>query len=268
MSQGRAIDPLPLEQFPSEADSSDPGFEQLFADLVADSATPADGFDDDVAAASGILDSLDGALGDLGGQTGGTLDDAFAEVDALDPGPAAQNLTDFEAALPDATAPVDNLGIILAGAVLPTPPQPAPTTAPGCASIDMGGGPIVGPVGTVFRVWTVTLTNKLSIPLTILSHKWDPDLGFTFQAIFGPPGPPFPALEGQVIPPFAAVQISIYFGTGSPGTFTSTLRLQTDGPDPQPCLTVTATGFASRGGGLPPGSGGGCFVGDHISWNC
>ena len=139
MSQGRAIDPLPLEDFPTEQDVSDPGFEQLFGDLVGIAGTDADGFDDDVAIANSLLDSLDGALGLLGGQDGGTLDDAFAEMDALDPQPAGDDVNNLVTALPDFHGNIDNLGTLITGAALPAPPTPGT----GGMKISSATGPIL-----------------------------------------------------------------------------------------------------------------------------
>lgn len=124
MSGQNAIDLLPLTDFPTEQDASDPGFESLFNDLVGDAATPADGFDDDVQIASNLLDQLDGALDGLSGQTGGTLDDTFAEILTVDPGPAGDDMANLAAAIPDTEGHIDNLGNLIAGATLPAPPQP------------------------------------------------------------------------------------------------------------------------------------------------
>ncbi len=66
--------PLPLQ----------PGFAQLVQDELGDVATPADGFDDVLAEAVGIVDALAGALDSLGGE----LLDAFAEADLVDPAAA------------------------------------------------------------------------------------------------------------------------------------------------------------------------------------
>src|SRR5215831_4539456 len=135
MSHGRAIDPIDVAQFPTEQDVSDPGFETLFGQLVGDSATAADGFDDDVAIANSLLDSLDGALSLLGGQEGGDLDDTFAEILAVDPELAGQDVANLAVALPDVQTNVDNLGNDLAAAGLPTPPKPAGPLPAGCDAV-------------------------------------------------------------------------------------------------------------------------------------
>ena len=121
MSNGRAIDPLPIDQFPTEADVSDPGFEQLFGDLVGIAGSDADGFDDDVAIANSLPDSIDAALGLMSGQDGGTLDEAFAQIEAIDVDGAAGDVLNTAAALPDVQGNVDNLGNDLTAAGPPTP---------------------------------------------------------------------------------------------------------------------------------------------------
>lgn len=133
MSGSNAIDPLPLADFPTEQDVSDPGFEQLFGNLVGDAATPADGFDADVDIANSLLDSLQAGLDAMAGQTGGTLDDAFLDILSLDPEPAGEHIVELQAAIADAETNVDNLGNLLATAALPVPPQPG------------GGGGAAGP---------------------------------------------------------------------------------------------------------------------------
>jgi len=181
MSHGRAIDPLPLEDFPTEQESADPGFTQLFSELVGDAGTPADGFEDAVLEASALLDSLDAGLGLLGGQTGGTLDEAFADIETLDAGPVGDNLISFQTDLPAAFAPVDNLGNLITGVTLPAPPgvggggggagggQGPP---PPCAAILGMGNP--GPP-TIPFTQTAYFHNPTSGPITVLDVRLFPD---------------------------------------------------------------------------------------------
>jgi len=233
MARTQAIDPLPLDQFPTEADSSDPGFEQLFSQLVDTAATPADGFDDDVAAASNILDQLDSALSELSGQTGGTLDDAFAEILTVDPDDALADVVNLTAALPDLQTNVDNLGVILGGPPLPGPVPGGGGTRPAtCGALDMGTSPfqVAGQVNNV--AVTVRLTNNFTTPLTVKGITWTPAQTFGFQVL--------PAIDGSVIQPGASLSINIVAANGEVGTTSATLTINTDGPDPQPCLNVTA----------------------------
>ena len=246
MSGNRAIDFLPLDNFPTEQDTSDPGFEQLFNDAVGDAGTPADGFEDDLAIANSLLDSIDASLTALSGLDGGTLDDAFADIDALDPTDAGQHVIDLQAALPELQTNVDNLGTILGG-----PPLPGPVPGGGggrpstCGSLDMGTAPfsVGGQVNQ--RKATVTLTNNLAQTLTVKGITWTPPQTYGFQVL--------PPIDGAVIPPGAALPINIYAASGQVGDTSATLTVQTDGPDPQPCLNVVAhwSPASSVGGGSP-----------------
>lgn len=241
MSGNNAIDPLPLQNFPLESDTQDPGFEQLFGQLVDIAGTPADGFDDDVAAASSILDSLQGALDSMAGQTGGTLDDAFVDILSVDPAPAGDDIVNLSAALPDLQTNVDNLGNILGGPPLPGPVPGGGGNRPAtCGSLDMGTSPfqVAGQANQV-RV-TVNLTNNLNQTLTVKGITWTPAQTFGFQVI--------PPIDGAVIPPGASLPINIYAANGGVGTTSATLTVNTDGPDPQPCLNVVANWSPAAGG--------------------
>jgi len=157
VSHGRAIDPIDITQFPTEQDVSDPGFEELFNQLVGDAGTPADGFEDDLAVANSLLDALDAALSEIGTQAanalellaesifrpphpvgppaGSTLDNVFAEILAVDPDLAGQDVLNLVDALPDVQTNVDTLGNDLAAAGLPTPPQPPGPLPAGCDAV-------------------------------------------------------------------------------------------------------------------------------------
>lgn len=246
MSGDRAIDPLPLENFPSESDTQDPGFEQLFAQLVDIAGTPADGFDDDVAAASSILDLLDSALASLSGQDGGTLDDAFADALTIDPATAAEDVVNFSAALPGLQANVDNLGILLTGPPLPGPVPGGGGARPStCGIFDFGKNPISVGGQANFVVAHIAFTNNLAQALTIKGITWTPAQSFGFQVIDN--------IVGAVVQPGAQLVFRISASNGDLSTTSATLTLNTDGPDPQPCLNVTAewSPAVGAGGGSP-----------------
>lgn len=242
MSGDRAIDFLPLQNFPQESDTQDPGFEQLFADLTGNAATDADGFDEDVQIASSLLDSLQASLDSLAGQTGGTLDDAFAEILTVDPGPAGDDVVNLSAAIPDLSTNVNNLGNILGG-----PPLPGPVPGGGggrpstCGSLDMGTAPfqVAGNVNAI--VTKVALTNNFAQPLTVKGITWTPPQTFGFQVLDN--------ITGAVIQPAAQLVFRIEAANGGTGDTNATLTVNTDGPDPQPCLNVTAHWTAAVGGG-------------------
>lgn len=246
MSGVNAIDLLTLDNFPQESDTQDPGFEQLFADLTGNAATDADGFDQDVQIASGLLDSLQASLDSMAGQTGGTLDDAFAEMDALDPAPAGNDVVNLSVAIPDLGTNVNNLGNILGGPPLPGPVPGGGGTRPStCGALDMGRNPIsvAGQANTVRVV--VQFKNNLTVPLTVKGVTWTPAQTFGFQVS--------PPIDGSVIQPGATLPITILAGNGDLNTTSATLTINTDGPDPQPCLNVTAewAPAAGIGGGSP-----------------
>lgn len=237
MSGNRAIDPLPLQEFPSEADTQDPGFEQLFSDLVADAGTPADGFEDDLAIANSLLDSLDAALTTMSGQTGGTLDDTFVEILSVDPTPAGDDVANLSAALPDVQGNVDNLGTLLAGAALPAPPGAGGAggggaPASGCAVVNLGK--VNQYTGGVFThdVLPFTLQNQSAKTLNITAATWSVVLPNILSIT--------PALPGKSIAPGASLSFDIVFTAAGDGPIDSTLTIQTDGPDPQPCIQVQA----------------------------
>src|SRR5713226_4328263 len=226
--------PLPLQ----------PGFAQLVMDELGDVATPADGFDDVLAEAVGIVDALAGALDSLGGE----LLDAFAEADLVDPAAAGDNLVAGEAAVGTAGAAVDTLGTLLTTSTSPTapgaPPPPGAPTTPQCATLDFGSGPTSSPVGTATRALTIELQNTGATPLKVRSTSMSPDLGFTFQV--------FPSIVGAVVQPGASLAVRVTFQSGSTGTFQTTLTIHTDRPDPQPCLLLRGSAFLGSVGGLLP----------------
>lgn len=252
MSHGRAIDPLPLDDFPQESDTQDPGFEELFNQLVGDAATSTDGFDDDVQIANDLLDSLDGALTSLGGQEGGTLDDTFLEILELDPRPAGQDVVNLAAALPDVQTNVDNLGNLVANAALPSPSTGTGAGGPPAGCDAVLGFDAINNKPPVTRQVNFTVFGA-GVVLTIDTNTLDQDTPGLFTMATSP--------LGQV-PAGQPFQINVTLTTGAPaaihGKITTTWHIQ-DGvehtsvlclgvnvPDnfPQPSL--------GGGGGGPP----------------
>src|SRR5713101_7798223 len=227
--QPLTIDPADFPPLPLQ-----PGFAQLVMDELGDVATPADGFDDVLAEAVGIVDALAGALDSLGGE----LLDTFAEAD----------LVAREAAVGAAGAAVNSLGVLITSSSGPTipPPPGAPSPAVQCGTLDFGSGAAVGPTGTQVRAATMELKNIGATPFTVRSTTFSPDLGFTFEV--------FPSLVGQVVQPGASLAVRVTFQSGSLGTFQTTLTIHTDRPDPQPCLLLRGT--AVQGSAFPGGTTG------------
>lgn len=248
MSQGRAIDPLPLQDFPTEADTQDPGFEQLFSDLVADAGTPADGFEDDLAIANSLLDSLDAALTEMSGQTGGTLDDTFLEILSVDPAPAGDDVVNLSAAIPGVQTNVDNLGNYLAGAAAPTPPQPVTSLPPGCSAVAGFGG--TGQPLPQTRAFVFSIAGPNTI-LTVDSITLDQDTPGTFSLTHDPT----PAVYSGVVFNFS-VTLNQNAPTGIRGKITTTYHLQDNVSHSIVLCLGVATGDLfpqpSSGGGSPP----------------
>lgn len=123
------LPPLPLH----------PGFADLVGQELGDSGTPADGFDGALSDLTAIVDALESGLVLLGGADGGDLDDTFAEILTLDPGPPGDNLAAALAAVPVGDALQSALGSVLTGAAPPTPtsascPQGTGGTTPPCGT--------------------------------------------------------------------------------------------------------------------------------------
>lgn len=237
--QPLVIDPADFPPLPLQ-----PGFAQLVQDELGTAATSADGFDEVFTEVVGVVDALAGALDSLGSE----LLNAFAEADLVDPTAAGNNLVAGAAAVGAAGTVVDNLGGLITSSSTPTAPSPpgAPAPAPAgqCGTLDFGSGAVSGPTGTAVRALTVELQNTGATPLTVRSISWSPDLGFTFGV--------FPSIVGAVVQPGASLAVRVTFQTGSAGTFTSTLTIHTDRPDPQPCLLVRGSAFLTQTGGLIP----------------
>jgi len=219
-----------------------PDFSSLVNDSLADVGTPTDGFDSVLTDLVQIVDALEAALIGLGGLDGGDLDDTFVDIAALDTAGPGVDVANLSAALPDVQTNVDNLGAILGGPPLPGPVPGGGGTRPStCGSLDMGSAPfqVAGNVNQIKA--TVTLTNNFSNPLTVKSITWTPPQTFGFVVL--------PAIDGAVIQPGATLPITIYAGNGTTGDTSATLTVNTDGPDPQPCLNVVAHWLPASGGG-------------------
>ncbi len=240
MSDKVLIQPLDLGDFDPSTYPSDPGFTDLVNQELSDSGTPADGFDgvwEDLVA---IVDALEQGYVLLGGADGGDLDDTFAEILELDPTEAGEHVTLLSAAIPDVETHVDNLGNLLSGPPLPGPVPGGGGTRPStCGSLDIGAHPtLVAGQANFVRV-TVLLTNNTARPLTVEGTTWTPAQTFGFRVL--------PPIDGAVIQPGATLPITIVAASGAVGTTRATLTVNTDGPDPQPCLNVTAEWFIGTG---------------------
>lgn len=246
MSGDNLIDPL----FPLITDDLSlplqPDFTSLVSDTLGNLGDPTDGFDQVLSDLVSIVDSLEGGLATLGGADGGDLDDTFADILALDTDSPGADVANLTTALPEAQTENDALGNLLAGPPLPGPvPGGAGGRPSTCGMLDMGTAPfqVAGNVNQIKS--TVTLTNNFSVALTVKSITWTPAQVFGFIV--------HPAIDGAVIAPGAQLLITILAANGGIGDTSATLTVNTDGPDPQPCLNVVAhwIAAAATGGGSP-----------------
>lgn len=113
-----------------------------------------------------------------------------------------------------------------------------------CAIVDFGAIPVTGPLGSTRVKQTMQLQNTGSDALKIISHSFSPDLGFTFELD--------PNVDGAVLQPGDAIAITVLFTPGSVGSYQSTLTLNTNRANPQPCLSLSGSGVP----GSPVGGGG------------
>jgi hypothetical protein len=224
--------------FPAPQYSSD------LASIVGNAGDDSDGFEtifsalaDHAAQGPGVLTGIDGILAEVGGigdpaalPFEGEFSDALTTT-------IQQGQPDFDA-----------LATHLTGS---NPPAsggggtPSGGGASQCATIDFGAIPVTGPLGSTTVKQTLYLQNTGSTPLHIISTKWNPDEGFTFVLD--------PALTGAVVQPGQQVAVTIDFTPGSVGSYQSTLTINTDRADPQPCLMAKGTGTTGTptGGGQP-----------------
>src|SRR5882762_7979857 len=211
---------------------------QTLSDTLGDLGTPADGFDsylsETITLLSG-LENLGGSLLDdlnLAAGIAGSIDRTSLDSDAAS---LPASLAAGDAIVADANALLGSVG----------PPQPPDGGSGGggaasCGVLDFGSFAVIGPIGSNTAKQTLYLQNNTANPLTVKSTTWSPDLGFTYQIN--------PAIVGAVIGPGAQLAVTILFTPGSIGQYNSTLTIATDGPDPQPCLSVSGTGTP----GTPP----------------
>lgn len=241
MATGCAIQLLDVTTFPSPDDVQNPGFTDLFNELVGGAGTAADGFDTDLEDANALLDALDNALSELGGADGGTLDDTFEEILQFDPADAGGHVVQASAAIADAHTNVDQLGGRLAAASVPA----APSTTPQCAAVQIPGAVGFGQLVSQ----QIALQNTAATPLTIRSMTLVPLEPTVWNVT--------PDVTGLVLQPGQSVTLTISV-RAEPGSFSGKLTLNTDRPDPQPCVTWSATFTippAETGAAPAPGSG-------------
>lgn len=110
-------------------------------------------------------------------------------------------------------------------------PAPAPPTQASCLVVAIGKQPeYTGGVFTKFG-FPVTLANQSGSTITIQSATWNPDFPNIYKVLTD--------IVGKQLAPGDQITFEIQVTTAGDGEVDSTLTIQTDGPDPQPCVTVT-----------------------------
>lgn len=203
--------------------SEEPGIENALDILTVD-------FGKDIGAQVGILSLWDADVK--------VLSDVSAEIDASN-----ADTTPHE--LDRAAGAVDQLLSLYLNFLTPTPPPPPTSTPPSNCVVQDFGAINLGTTRTI----ATTIQNQGSTPITIKDI-----------VIAGNNGPNIfiatPNYTNHVLQPGASIPLNINGDPdGSPQgeKFSSTLTIQTDQPNPQPCLLLRAV----AGPGTPSGSGGG-----------
>lgn len=240
-----AIQPLDVSSFPSLDDISNPGFTELFNELVGDAGTAADGYDNDIATANELLDAIDSGLAGLGGADGGTLDDTFEEILTVDPQPIADLQAQHAAAIPAGDQAEQDLTNLIAGVSSGAPGGGGSGGAGGCDSIDFGSVPTSTASGSASYEAKWPVQNSTQRVVTVKGPTFDPPAAYHFMTSPNP--------GGLKIQPGETLVVTILFTPGYPGSYSTTLTLLTDAPDPQPCVNLkgVGTGHSLSGGPIP-----------------
>lgn len=235
--------PAPLQTIPENAfDTSlpPPQYSADFASIVGNAASDTDGFEE-------IFSTLAGHLADAPNFLTG-LDSVVDGLGAAgDPAgiPFEQDFSDsLASSISAGQGDFDTFAVHLTGN---NPPAGGGGSGSGggsaqCPLVDFGSGPATGPTGTQYRSVTMHLKNTTNHTVTVKHTVITKDTSGNGFAVF-------PSIDGKKIAAGAVLDITITFGTGTFGTFTATLTVNTDLPDPQPCLSLKATAFQGTSGG-------------------
>lgn len=256
--------PAPLQTIPENAfDTSlpPPQYSADFASIVGNAASDTDGFED-------IFNTLAGHLADAPNFLTG-LDSVGDGLGAAgDPAgiPFEQDFSDsLASSISAGQGDFDTFAVHLTGN---NPPPGGGGSGSGggaaqCPLVDFGSGPATGPTGVQVRRVTMQLKNTTNHTVTVKHTVISKDTSGTGFGVF-------PSVDGKTIAPGAILNITVTFQSGTLGTFTATLTVNTDLPDPQPCLSLKATaiqGTTGGGGGGGGGTGGDCAT-IHPNWDC
>ena len=244
--------PIPIPDNALDVSFPAPQYENDFASIVGDAGTDSDGFETLFLEASQIL--IDAPVFLAG------LDVALNALVTAYPGVTTPWEQDFGDTLANAISQgqpdFDKFSVDLTGN---TPPPPG--GAPGA-----GGGPSGGttqcaatqdfgnvPQGTVKSI-KINITNNGSAAITIKGLVVASQTGANIFAISS-------TYAGHRLAAGASIPLTINADgdANSPQDFLSVLTINTDQPDPQPCMLLKATVVT---GTIPPGGGGGGGGGD------
>jgi hypothetical protein len=240
--------PLPIPDNAIDLSPGPPEFAQSFSDIVGNAGTSTDGFETIFQI---LMDHPADTINFLTGYDSDLVDVGAAVVDL---GTAWEG--DYSAALSNTISQgqgdFDAYAVDLTGNTPPPPgPSPQPTGAQNCLVKDFGNVP----VGKVEQI-TVTITNNSDH--NILIHD---------IVVTGINGPNVFAInrhyQGQGLSPGQSVPLIVAAdaSTATPAAYSSLITIQTDQPDPQPCIVakvnVTPGTPAPGGGGGGGGTGGG-----------
>lgn len=221
--------PLPLQ----------PGFLDLVNQTLGFAATPLDGIDQLIGELIDITEGLDAALQSMDAD----LTDTFLEAFTIDPTPVAGTLVGYGGALPASDAAVNDLGTLLSGAALGTPPAPCDLNV-ALPDTVLGGAP---------ASYTLGIHNGTAAAITINA--------VTFRT----PSPDILAVSvpaPQTVLPPGEIAGSITVTPARSGDFTATLELTVAGATRNTVICYRArvaqsTAGVGAGGGGGGGAGGG-----------
>lgn len=234
---------LTADQLDLAVDTFD--FEQSLSDTLGDLGTPADGFDSYVNDTIFLL----AAMGDPSSSLVDDLTLAASIGSSIDPLSLQGDATSLPASLAAGDSVLSDANALLGsvGAVPPTGGGSGGGSggAPTPACIDVNFGQVTGFSQALSR--NVIYTNPLAVTVTIKSVTLSPAEYAQIAGIL-------PSLVGKVLAPGASVTFAVQM-IAVPGTYKGSFTLNTDAPDPQPCITfeLIATDPAAGGGVQPPG---------------
>jgi hypothetical protein len=238
----------------------DPQYENDFAGIVGNAGTDADGFEVLFAEASQIL--VDGP------DFLSSLDVELSAIDAVFSGTIPVFEQDFGDSLAAAITQGDptfaQYNVHLTGNN--PPPQGGGgggggTPADGCLQFDFGTVPTTNETGAAVYKHVFGLQNPTGKVVKIIKTTITPAAMVNTFLVN-------PSIAGKTIAVNATLQVAVFFSPGNTqiGLQQAKLTIQTDAPDPQPCIDLSATGIAGPvpgGGGSGGGGGGGGPVCDE-----